>query len=107
MPLRRSVFDETNKHDNETGKIDFGMINDYMFRAILQAHNNVLKGPISALLHMDCKEVRSATILNPIVLGEAVDNKSFILDIEVLMNDEALINFEMQVVNEGSGTRRR
>ncbi len=91
---------------NATGKIDYGMMNDYMFRAILQTHNNVLKGLISALLHMDCKEVRSATILNPIVLGEAVDNKSFILDIEVLMNDDALINFEMQVVNEGDWTDR-
>lgn len=80
-------------YQNATGKIDYGMMNDYMFRAILQTNNNVLKGLISALLHMDCKEVRSATILNPIVLGEAVDNKSFILDIEVLTNNEALINF--------------
>ncbi len=37
---------------------------------------------------------------NPIVLGETIDAKTFILDINVLLNDNANINLEMQVINE-------
>ena len=39
------------------------------------------------------------TIENPIVLGKALDNKTFVLDIRVLLDNHTLINLEMQVVN--------
>ncbi len=51
---------------NATGKIDYTMTNDYMFRAVLQENKKVLIGLICALLHLDCSKVKSVVILNPI-----------------------------------------
>lgn len=36
---------------------------------------------------------------NPIELGEAIDDKTFILDINVLLNNNTIINLEMQVLD--------
>ncbi len=43
---------------NATGKIDYTMTNDYMFRAVLQENKKVLIGLICALLHLDCSKVK-------------------------------------------------
>ena len=86
---------------NATGKIDYTMTNDYMFRAVLQENKKVLIGLICALLHLDCSKVKSVVILNPIELGEAVDDKTFVLDIKVILNDAVIINIEMQVLRQG------
>ncbi|MBP3470260.1 MAG: Rpn family recombination-promoting nuclease/putative transposase [Lachnospiraceae bacterium] len=85
---------------NATGKITYTFTNDYMFRAILQRNKTVLKGLICSLLHLDPASVVSITINNPIELGKSVDNKEFILDINITLNDDTLINLEMQVTDE-------
>ncbi len=82
-----------------TGKIDYQMTNDYLFHAALQKNQKVLKSLVCSLLRLRQREVRSIQIINPIILGEAVDDKTFILDINVLLNDNTLINLEMQVEN--------
>lgn len=89
-----------------TGKIDYGMTNDYMFRVILQTCNDVLRSLICALLHIESEQIRSVVITNPIVLGQAIDDKEFVMDINVLLNNDAMINLEMQVVNEHNWTDR-
>ncbi len=66
-----------------TGKIDYGMTNDYMFRVILQTCNDVLRSLICALLHMESEQIRSVVITNPIVLGQAIDDKEFVMDINI------------------------
>lgn len=43
-----------------TGRIDYGMTNDYMFRAILQRNEKVLKGLICSLLHLKPEEITSS-----------------------------------------------
>ncbi len=86
--------------DQATGPLPVSMTNDYLFRALLQKNNHVLKGLICSLLHLKMNEVRSVVILNPIVLGEHIDNKDFIMDIRCLLNDDTMINLEMQVVNQ-------
>lgn len=91
---------------NATGKIDYGLTNDYMFRVILQRHINVLKVLICALLHLNLDEIKDVYIRNPIQPGEAVDDKEFVLDIEVLFNNDTLINLEMQVLNELNWSER-
>ena len=73
------------------------MTNDYMFRIILEKNNYVLKGLICSLLSLKPEEVVSVEIQNPILLNEAVDDKEFILDIKVLLNNSAVINLEMQM----------
>lgn len=83
---------------NASGIIPFGMTNDYMFRAVLQQNNYVLKGLICSLLHLNPTDVDSVEITNPIVLGNApADDKEFILDIMVSLNNHSIINLEMQM----------
>ncbi len=87
------------KLQTATGKIDYQMTNDYMFHAALQNNPKVLKSLICSLLRLHPQEIRSIQIINPIILGEAVDEKTFILDINIVLNDNTLINLEMQVEN--------
>jgi predicted transposase/invertase (TIGR01784 family) len=104
LPMARINDNEVLKraYETATGNIRFNMTNDYMFRAILQKNEFVLRGLIGALLHLDPDEIKSIRITNPIVLGEQIDNKTFILDIEIELNDDTLLNLEMQVVNTGN-----
>ena len=63
-----------NKHaslQDAYGEIPYGMTNDYMFRAVLQSNNKVLRGLICSLLRLSESEVNSVVITNPIVLGTA------------------------------------
>ena len=83
-----------------SGPLTIPMTNDYLFRALLQRNNHVLKGLVCSLLHLSPAEVQSVKITNPIVLGDAIDEKTFILDIRALLNDSTILNLEMQVVNE-------
>lgn len=82
---------------NATGQIPYGMTNDYMFRLILEKNNYVLKGLICSLLSLVPEDIISVEIQNPILLNETVDDKEFILDIKIVMNDSAIINLEMQM----------
>ncbi|MGN0336659.1 MAG: Rpn family recombination-promoting nuclease/putative transposase [Lachnospiraceae bacterium] len=81
-------------------------MNDYMFRVVLQENKFVLRGLIGSLLHLDQGEIRSVEIKNPIKLGEQIDDKTFVLDIEILLNNDTCLNLEMQVLNEGDWVDR-
>ena len=83
----------------KNGALLVPMTNDYLFRALLQQNNLVLKGLICALLHMEEADISSVIITNPIRLGDSIDNKTFVLDINVIMNQHHIINLEMQVIN--------
>lgn len=89
-----------------TGIISHNMTNDYMFRYILQKNEKVLRGLISSLLHLNPTTIQKITIRNPINLAEDITGKDFIMDIEVMMNDNKLINLEMQVNNEHNWAER-
>lgn len=93
-------------HFSATGPLSIPMTNDYLFRALLQRNNHVLIGLISSLLHLPPLDISSAVITNPIELGDTIDNKTFILDIRVCLNDNVIINLEMQVINEHNWTDR-
>jgi predicted transposase/invertase (TIGR01784 family) len=84
-----------------TGKIAYGMTNDYMFKIVLESNINVLKSLICALLHLLLTDI-TIEVRNPIIPGEPVGNKEFILDIKVIMNDNTVINLEMQLRNLGN-----
>ena len=85
------------------GKLPHPLTNDYMFKALLQKNESVLKELVCSLLHLQPEEVESLEIKNPIVLGKALtedfDSKTFVLDINVLLNSQMLINLELQVVD--------
>ncbi len=73
------------------------MGNDYMFRAVLQESEEVLKNLIATLMQMDEEEIRSCRILNPIVLGQQIDKKDTILDVRLDLNDDTIMNIELQM----------
>ena len=83
----------------QSGALIVPMTNDYLFRALLQRNNHVLKGLICVLLHMEESDISSVIITNPIRLGDSIDNKTFVLDINVILNQHHIINLEMQVIN--------
>lgn len=41
---------------NASGQLRFNIMNDYMFRAVLQSNNKVLRGLICSLLHLFGKD---------------------------------------------------
>ena len=96
----------TMSYMDATGVIEYKMTNNYMFRFILQKNQKVLKGLIASLLHLDPKQLKKVEIRNPINLAGNVSGKEFILDIEVMLNDNTLINLEMQIANEHNWPER-
>ena len=89
-----------------SGPLVVPMTNDYLFRAMLQRNEKILRGLLCSLLSLKQEQIQSVHIENPIELGESIDDKSFILDILVVLNDNSLINLEMQVVNEHNWIER-
>ena len=81
------------------GRIPYNMTNDYMFRAVLQRNQEALRSLICALLRLNPEGIRSIKILNPVKLGEKIQDKDFQLDIRVMLNNNTYINLEMQVEN--------
>jgi predicted transposase/invertase (TIGR01784 family) len=88
-------------YKDATGKITYGMTNDYMFKIVLESNIEVLKALICALLHLLITDI-TIEVRNPIIPGESVGDKEFILDIKVIMNDSTVINLEMQLRNLGN-----
>lgn len=101
LPRRTNMqFTPILSFENATGKIPYNMTNDYMFRYILQKNRKVLKGLISSLLHLDPNNILDLEITNPIDLANDITGKEFVLDINIMMNNNTKINLEMQVANK-------
>lgn len=82
---------------NARGRIDYTLMNDYMFHRVMQECEKGLKGFICSLLHLNPESVQCVTMLNPIALGEKITDKFVILDVKVLLNNAMIINLEIQV----------
>ena len=101
MSEENTYLNDTISADYEaaTGKILFNMTNDYMFRAVLQKNNRVLRGLIKSLLHMSEEDIKEVKITNPIILGESINAKQMWLDVNVILNNSIIINLEMQIAD--------
>ncbi len=97
---------KTASYKEATGKIRYNMTNDYMFRYILESNKKVLTGLACSLLHLKPEEIRELHVTNPIMQGGAIQDKEFILDIQVILNNEQVLGLEMQVANEHNWTDR-
>jgi len=75
-------------------------MNDCMFHVVFQKNLKALRGLCASLLHMLPEEIKSVEILNPIEFGEHPKDKEFILDLKVMLNNDRILNFEVQVINE-------
>ena len=104
MTIDLKLNKEEWRHAN--GKIAYGMTNDYMFRMVLQSNNNVLKGIISSMMHVPSDTITTVEIANPIELGKYIEDKDYVLDIKVKLNDNSIINLEMQVADLGNWQNR-
>ena len=82
-----------------SGIIDYKPTNNYMFQGLFQEDTEALTNLICAILHWPRYKVKSIEITNPIVLGQYIENRTFILDIKLLLNDDTIINLEMQLNN--------
>ena len=76
---------KTDKRNENSGKF-YGMRNDYMFRAVLQESEVVLRNLLSVLLGMEESEIASCRIENPIELGKTIEDKDCVLDYNGLIN---------------------
>ena len=98
------------KHNNlltlPNGKLPYKLTNDYMFRAVFQKNQNALKGLLCALLGLPKNGILEVTILNPIILGETIDEKTCVLDLHLRLNHNEFINIEMQVNDFGDWPER-
>ena len=74
--LRRKQDNEILQEINGEEKVEYGLINDYMFRAVFQTSEEALRGLLSALLYIPEEEIVSCLICNPILLGDAIDEKT-------------------------------
>ncbi len=92
--------------DAASGPIRYKMTNDLMFKAVLQSNNHVLTGLVCALLHLDESAVKSAVVQNPIIPGETVDDKTVLLDVNLLLNNNTILDIEMQVEDEKDWVER-
>ena len=86
--------------EQATGSTKYGLTNDYMFRVVFQENELACKGLIASVLHMNPNDIQSVTIRNPITLGKHIEDKEFVLDLKVLLNNNHLINLEMQMTNQ-------
>ena len=78
----------------------YGMRNDYMFHAVLQKNEEVLRNLLATLLEIDEAEIESCHIENPIELGKEIEGKECILDVKLTLNNDKVINIELQVYKQ-------
>ena len=96
----------THDYRNASGPVPIRMTNDYLFKALLQKNERVLKALICSVLHLDKDEIHEVEILNPIILGAHVDDKDVILDVRVLFDNAATVDLEKQVANQKNWKER-
>ena len=90
----------------QTGPVAISMTNDYQFRAMMQMNEKVLRGLLGALLHFKDEQITSVQIRNPIELGTHIDDKEYVMDLLVTINDRLRVNIELQVINEHNWRER-
>ena len=83
-----------------SGELPVKMTNDYLFRALLQSDEKTLVALLTSVLKLETGKIRSAKVTNPILLGTTIDSKTFVMDVTVQLNNDAIINLEMQVIRE-------
>lgn len=83
--------------NNLTGKLPHTLTNDYLFHIVFQDNEKILKNLISCLLSIPISDITHIHVENPILPGDKVDEKEFILDLLLILNHNKKIHIEMQV----------
>ena len=91
---------KTDSFENAKGKIEYTLLNDVIFHYIFENDDFVLRKLLCALLHLKPSEIKSIKIKNPINYGDYVEEKKFILDLSLILNNTSIVNLELQIINE-------
>ena len=91
--------------ENISGPIPHTLMNDLMFRIVFEVNPDALRSLLCALLHLKPEDIVSMEITNPIRLGEHIDEKNYVFDIYLLLNNAEkiqpliyAIKFPLQVI---------
>ena len=95
----------TSKGGNQMNKF-YGMSNDYVFKAVMQECEDVLRNLLCSLLRLSPEEITSTKIENPIILGESIEDKDCILDVKLTLNKTKNVNIELQIRKEDAWPER-
>lgn len=107
ITLTEGILSMTTKANESTTStpdknlIRYPLKNDYMFRAVFQSRPKALEGLCRSLLRLSSSDSLHIDLKNPIQLGAAIDNKEFVLDLALTINDSLYLNLEMQLYNDG------
>ena len=85
-----------------TGKLEYRLTNDFMFKAVLQENETALRGLLCALLGMEEERIKTVRVMNPIEIGKKVEDKLMMLDLKLEMNDDCIMDIEMQILDKGN-----
>ena len=89
-----------------SGPLDYTLLNDLLFRMVFEANQDGLKSLLAALLHLKESDITQLEIKNPFRFGTHVDEKKYIYDIYLLLNNEQKIHIELQVLSQSFWTDR-
>lgn len=89
-----------------TGKLPCTLQNDYLFKAVMQIDESALRSLLCSLLRLKPGDISSVRIENPIDIGSSIVDKTIILDVKVLLNNNRIINLEMQRFDQGDWPER-
>ena len=83
-----------------SGPLPHSLLNDLMFRIVFEANQDALKALLCSLLHLKEDDIKELVITNPIQLGETLEEKIYIFDIYLLLNNQRKVHLELQVVRQ-------
>lgn len=89
-----------------SGKLPYTLLNDLMFRIVFESNPDGLKKLLCSLLHMHYSEIIDIEVNHPILLGEQVKEKYYILDLNLMLNKAKKIHLELQVLQQDYCTNR-
>jgi len=92
--------------ETATGPLPHNLLNDLMFRIVFETNPDALKSLLCSLLHYKDTDIAKIEIKNPIRLGKRVDDKKYVYDIYLLLNNQEKIHLELQVVRQDYWTER-
>ena len=104
--VKKNIYEDFPELEKVTGKLRYSMLNDCMFKLVFQSNEKVLRGLLCSLLHLKPEEIISIDVLNPYTLGTSIDDKTFILDLKIMLNGNKIVNIELQVADEGNWPER-
>ncbi|MBO5353738.1 MAG: PD-(D/E)XK nuclease family transposase [Lachnospiraceae bacterium] len=79
------------------GDLPYKLTNEYLFRAVFQSSPKALEGLCRAVLRLSPEDSLSVSLQNPVELGKRIEDKDFLLQLAVTINNSMSLTLELQV----------